>query len=395
MKIKLGVIFGGDSVEHEVSVITALQAIENIDADKYDIIPIYIAKDRTWYTGKMLKDVEVYKSFDSLKRYAKKVVLTKKGNEFVLKNTFGLFNKTIETLDIAFPIVHGKGVEDGSLVGLLEQIGIPYVGTGILGSAVGQDKVMVKQILEAEGIKTPKYVWFYDFEYENDNNKIIKDIEKLKYPVIVKPTSLGSSIGISKVNNKKELKSAIERAIELDNKLIVEECIDNLVELNCSVFGNSEYQETSLIDEIIMKNDILTFEDKYVGEQALKNGKVGSMKTTGRIVPARISKKTEKEIYDLSLKTFRVLNLSNIVRIDFLMNSKTKEVYVNEPNIIPGSFAFYLWNVKGKKYDKLLEEAITMAIKDYKKKSKKVTSFDTNILENFNGIKGAKGKLKI
>ena len=399
MKIKLGVIFGGDSVEHEVSIITALQAMEYIDEEKYDIIPIYIAKDRTWYCGKMLRDIDVFKNFNDLKKYANKVMLVKAGNEFLLKKINGLFNKTVDTLDIAFPIVHGKGVEDGSLVGLLESIGIPYVGTSILGSAMGQDKVICKQIMDSEGIKTPKYIWFYDFEYNNDSNKIIREAEKLNYPLIVKPASLGSSIGIKRVTTRKELTKAIEEAIDLDEKIIIDECIENLLEVNCSVFGNRETQEVSCLDEILIKNSILTYEDKYVGESAIKGGSKGSAKllTTGRIIPARITKKQEEEVIDLALKTFRALNLNNIVRIDFLINKKTKEIYVNEPNIVPGSFAFYLWAPKGKKYNQLLDEAITLAIKDYKKRSKKVTSFNTNLLQNFNGVKGlkgAKGKLK-
>ena len=174
MKIRVGVIYGGDTVEHEVSIITAVQAMNYMNKDKYDIIPIYVSKDRTWYTGKMLMDMDVYKDFDNLKRYAKRVTLTKKDGAYILQATHGLFRKTVSELDIAFPIVHGKGVEDGSLAGYLDTVGIPYVGPNVLGAALGQDKVVQKQVMEACKISTPKYVWFYDTEFLSDSDKIKK-----------------------------------------------------------------------------------------------------------------------------------------------------------------------------------------------------------------------------
>ena len=397
MKIKVGVIFGGCTVEHEVSIITAVQAMNHMDSEKYDIIPIYISKDRIWYTGKMLMDMDVYKDFDSLKKYAKKVMLVKKENGFFLQKTNGLFNREVTELDVAFPIVHGKGVEDGSIVGLLESIGIPYVGSGILGSALGQDKVVQKQILESNGISIPKYTWFYDTEYLNDNTDILKEIKKLKYPVIVKPANLGSSVGITVAHKEDEIDSCINEAIKYDNKIVVEQMIPNLMEVNCSVLGNYEHQETSAIDEMLTSNDFLTYNDKYIsgGKGKLKGGKTsngaGKMSTSDRVIPARISKELEVKVQEIAKQTFRAMNLSGVVRIDFLIDKKTNEVYVNEPNTIPGSLAFYLWTYIGKEYKTLLDDMITLAIKDYKNKAKKVSSFESNILSNFNGSKGLKG----
>ena len=186
MKIKLGVIFGGCTVEHEVSIITAVQAMNNIDEEKYDIIPIYISKDRIWYTGKMLMDIDVYRNFDTLKKYAKKVMLVKKENGFFLQKVNGIFKSDVAELDVVFPIVHGKGVEDGSLAGLLDSVGIPYVGPNVLGAALGQDKVVQKQVMSSCNINIPKYTWFYDTDYLNDNKDILANIKALKYPVIVK-----------------------------------------------------------------------------------------------------------------------------------------------------------------------------------------------------------------
>ncbi len=397
MKIKVGVIFGGCTVEHEVSIITAVQAMNHMDSDKYDIIPIYISKDRIWYTGKMLMDMDVYKDFDSLKKYAKKVMLVRKENGFFLQKVNGLFKGDVTELDVAFPIVHGKGVEDGSLVGLLDSVGIPYVGSGILGSALGQDKVIQKQVLASNGINIPKYTWFYDTEYLNDNSEILKDIKKLKYPVIVKPANLGSSVGISVAHTEEEIDNCINEAIKYDNKIVVEQMIPNLMEVNCSVFGNYEHQETSAIDEMLTKNDFLTYNDKYIGggKGKLKGGKkyagAGKMSTSDRVIPARISKEVEETVIDLAKKSFKALNLSGVARVDFLINKKTNEVYVNEPNTIPGSLAFYLWTHIGKEYKTLLDDMITLAIKQYKNNAKKVSSFESNILSNFNGSKGLKG----
>lgn len=399
MKIKVGVIFGGETVEHEVSIISAVQAMNFIDQDKYEIVPIYISKDRTWYTGRMLMEMDVYKDFDSLKRYAKKVTLVKTEDGFFLQNVKGLFRKNIAELDIAFPIVHGKGAEDGSLAGLLDSIGIPYVGPKVMGAALGQDKVVMKQVMEASNIPTPKYTWFYDSEYLNDSSKIKKDIKTLGFPVIIKPANLGSSVGITVVKKEADLDKAINEAIKYDNKIVVEEMIDNLLEVNCAVLGNYEMTETSAIAEMLTKNDFLTYEDKYVGSSKGKSAKKisnnGKMSNSEMIIPARLDKKMEAKVKELSEQTFKALNLSGVARVDFLINKKTKEVYVNEPNTIPGSLSFYMWKPVGKDYKTLLDDMITLTIKDYKKNSKKTTSFESNILSNYNGSKGIKGKMKI
>lgn len=393
--IKVGVIFGGDSVEHEVSIISALQAMENIDTDKYEIVPIYISKDRHFYTGEALREMETYKYFDSMKKFVKEISLVRKGEEIVLQKVKGIFGRNVNTIDVAFPIVHGKGVEDGSLAGYLETLGLPVVGPSVMGAALGQDKVILKQVLDANNIKTPKYEWFYDFEYEMNKDDIISKIEKLSYPVIVKPACLGSTIGISPAHNREELKKAIEEAIEYESKIVVEQMIPNLLELNCAVCGNKEYMETSLIAEMKMNHELLTFEDKY-----LSGGKKGMSKTPSSMsnsefdIPAKISDKMTNEIYKISKDVFRVLNLKGVCRIDYLVNSKTKEIYVNEPNTIPGSLGFYLYKPKGKDYKTLTDELIKTAIKDYKNESRKTSSFTSNILSNYNGSKGFKKGVK-
>ena len=398
MKIKLGVIFGGESVEHEVSIISAVQAMESIDEEKYDIIPIYISKDRIWYTGAMLRDIDVYKDFEDLKKYAKEVVLTRKKGKFFLQTTKGLFRKDITDVDIIFPIVHGNNVEDGSLQGYLESVGIPYVGSHVLGAALGQDKVLMKQVFKSNDLPIVDYTWFYDNEYLENKDSILKNISTLKYPVVVKPATLGSSVGITYVKSEDDVDSAIKEAIKYDNKIVVEKAVENLIEVNCSVLGNYKYQETSALEEVLSDNELLTYADKYIGgaKGKLKGGMKSSkgMASTSRVIPARIDKKLSSDVTDLSKKVFKALNLSGVCRIDFLIDKKANKVYINEPNTIPGSLAFYLWEPVGKGYKTLINDMINIAIKDYKLKEKKTYSFDTNILSNYNGLKGAKGKLK-
>ena len=407
MKIKVGVIFGGESVEHEVSIISAIQAMNKMDQEKYDIIPIYITKDREWYTGDMLKDIEVYEDLDLVKKYGKNVVLYYKDGSYVLQSK--KFPKGIVTdIDIAFPIVHGTNVEDGVLQGYLQSIGIPFVGGDVYASAVGQDKVYMKSLFKDSDLPMTKYVWFYDCDYKNDSEEVIKKVNKLKYPVIVKPACTGSSVGIKVVDDESELVEAIDDAIQYDNKILVEEVVTNLKEVNISVVGNYEHQKVSEIEEVVSTNKFLTYADKYIsGGKGKLNGMKTPVKTSSkgmvsanRKLPADLSDKMKKEVGEIAIKAFKVLGSAGVCRIDFLIDEKSKKVYVNEINSIPGSLAFYLWEATGVKYTELLDELINIGIKDYKKRVSKTHSFDTNILKGFSqrggikGMKGMKGKLR-
>lgn len=391
MKIKLGVIFGGVSVEHEISVISALQAMKNIDTNRYDVIAIYITKDGEWYTGEMLKDIKIYSDMDLLKRYAKPIVLYKDEDRFVLQSK-SFLKREIGELDICFPIMHGTNGEDGSLQGYLETIGIPYCESDCYASVLGQDKVFMKQVWASCGVPIVKYEWFFDIEYQSNSDKIIEKIEKLGYPVIVKPARLGSSVGISVAHDEMELREAISDAIKYDSKILVEEMVQNLKEVNISVLGNYRKQKLSAIEEVGGKNDLLTYEDKYVGGGKTKGPSKG-MASAKRIIPARISKDLSSRVRDIATKAFKALNSSGVVRIDFLIDEANNKVYANEINSIPGSLSFYLWDKLGMEYTELLDEVLNIAVKDFKDKKAKVHSFDTNILSNFesNGVKGIKG----
>ena len=390
MKIRVGVIFGGESVEHEVSVISALQAIKNMNTEKYEVVPIYISKEKYWYTGNNLLEIENYKNLEDVVNSSKQVTLCKINNQFCLLGTNGIMKKVIDKIDIAFPIVHGKNVEDGTLAGYLETVGIPYVGSGVIGSALGQDKIILKQVLHDAKIPVVEACYFCDYEYIDNKEDVLKKIEKLGYPVVVKPACLGSSVGINYVKDKKGIEEAIEEAISYDRKVLVEKAVNNLIEVNCSVVGNYQHQDVGVIEQVRSKNDILTFKDKYEGNGKKTGANKGGMVNTDRIIPANISAELTKKVQEYAKEAFRALNLSGGCRIDFLIDSESNQVYVNEPNIIPGSLSFYLWEPIGKKYGELLDDLIQLGIREYKDKSKKVCHFDTNILKDFkkgNGVK--------
>ena len=404
MRIKVGVIFGGESVEHEVSIISAIQAMNKLDQEKYDVIPIYITKNREWYTGDMLRDIEVYQDLSLIKKYGANVVLYYKNGSYVLQKKS--FPKTIvKELDIAFPIVHGTNVEDGVLQGYLQTIGIPYVGSNVYASVAGQDKTIMKDIWASADIPMTDYTWFYDIDYKRDSDEVLKKVSKLKYPLIVKPATTGSSVGISLCEDEETLLEGIDEAIQYDNKIVVEEVVKNLKEVNIAVMGNYEHQKVSEIEEVLSTNKFLTYEDKYIGngKDKFAGGKVpikGSSKgmaSTNRKLPADLDEDLRKKVEEIAIKAFKALGSSGNARIDFLIDEKAKKVYINEINSIPGSLAFYLWDAKDINFSQVLDDMINIGIKDYKKRIGKTHSFETNILKGFaanGGVKGMKGKLK-
>ncbi|MBR6948951.1 MAG: D-alanine--D-alanine ligase [Bacilli bacterium] len=405
MKIKVGVIFGGESVEHEVSIISAIQAMNKMDLEKYEVVPIYITKDREWYTGEILKDIETYSDFDLIKKYCANVVLYYKNGSYVLQKKNGLFKSVVKDIDIAFPVVHGTNVEDGVLQGYLQTIGIPFVGSNVYASVVGQDKAFMKDVWKSADIPMTKYVWFYDVDYKEDKDAILKMVSKLKYPVIVKPACTGSSVGISVCDKEDKLFESIDEAIQYDSKIVVEEVVKNLKEVNIAVMGNYEKQKVSEIEEVLSANKFLTFADKYIGDGKGKmKGAKGSKKVSSkgmasanRKIPADLDAKVRSKVEDIAVRAFKALGSSGNSRIDFLIDDKTKEVYINEINSIPGSLAFYLWDAKDINFTSLLDDMIQIGIKDYKKRVSKTHSFESNILQGFAanaGTKGMKGKLK-
>lgn len=374
---KVGVIFGGRSVEHEVSVITGMQIIENIDKTKYQVVPIYITKEGKWLTGECLLDFKNFKN-NNLKD-AKEIFMTPSHGNFNLYTNpeeVGLFGKKIlDTVDIIFPALHGTHGEDGSIQGLFELMDIPYVGGGVLASSVGMDKILMKDVFKANNLPIVDFYWFYRSDWKDNNESIVNNIEnKLKYPVFVKPANLGSSIGINIAKDREGLIKAIEIAVNYDRKIIIEQAVQNPREINCAVLGYDEEIITSLCEEPLGWEDVLTFEDKYV-----KSNSKGT-KTSGerRIIPADISDELRERIEDLAKKSFKAIDGRGTSRIDFLIDQE-QNVFINEINTLPGSIGFYLWEGKGYPFKKLVDKLIDIALVTHEEKKKNMYNYDANL----------------
>ncbi|HEY5562884.1 MAG TPA: D-alanine--D-alanine ligase family protein [Clostridiaceae bacterium] len=289
-------------------------------------------------------------------------------------------------VDVIFPALHGMNGEDGTIQGLLSLANIPYVGCGVMASLVGMDKIIMKDIFKANGIPIVNYTWFLRKEYESKKENVIYNIEQqLKYPLFVKPANLGSSIGISKANNREQLISAIEIAVRYDRKVIIE--VEDLIEINCSVLGTDDELNASICEQPVSWKTFLTFDDKY-----MRNGNSKGMKSATRKMPAPIPEDKSEEIRKLSIKVFKVLDCAGVSRIDFMMNKNTMNRYVNEINTIPGSLAFYLWEPEGIDFRELINRLIQIAIKNHENQNNNIYTFDTELLKKLSsgGIKGGK-----
>lgn len=393
MKIKIGVFFGGQSVEHEISIISAIQAIQAFDTDKYDVVPLYIAKNGNLYTGPAAADIEEYKNIPSLISKCQRVLLVNEEGKFnLLKYPLKKFGSNIiEQIDVAFPVVHGTNAEDGTLQGYLKTIGIPFAGCDVLASAVGMDKYVQKAVLGKNGIPVLDCLLFTAFEHESGTDNLVTLVEdNMPYPVIVKPINLGSSIGIKKAQNRSELTEAIDNAFEFAVKILVEPAIANLREINCSVLGDSSQAEASECEEPVNEGSILSFEDKYIGG-AKESGSKG-MASTKRKIPADISDDLRARIRETAVKSFKLLDCCGVVRIDFMLDEDTGELWFNEINTIPGSLAFYLWEPLGLTYPQLLDRLVQLALKRRREQENIVYTFESNVLSGMKlgGAKGAK-----
>ena len=394
MKTKIGVMFGGRSVEHEVSIISGIQALNNIDKEKYDAIPIYITRENEMYVGDLIGKVESYTNLKNLIANSQRVILINNGNKVdLVKYPYKMFEKHIyDTIDIAFPVVHGTNVEDGTLQGYLKTLNIPFVGCDVTASCVGMDKYVMKTVLKENDIPVLDCIRINDYEYIEDNeDTIYKIMNKLDFPVITKPVNLGSSVGIKIAKNKNELVEAVEYAFQFSKQILVEKAITNLKEINCSVLGDVSDCKPSECEEPITSGEILSYEDKYISGKTKKTGGSKGMTSLDRKLPADIDESTKNEIQKLAVETFKVLNCNGVVRIDFMIDMDTNKIYVNEINTIPGSLAFYLWEATGIKYKELIDILINLALKRNREQNNLSFSYDTKILEGYKGgLKGIK-----
>jgi len=380
-KIKVAIVFGSRSVEHEVSIVTAMQVFENIDRDKYEVIPVYIDKKGRWFVDNKLGQLE---NFKDIKLNPLKFWKNFRRAEYVFgaspsvkalspKSVFNFF-RSIKA-DIYFPVVHGTFGEEGTIQGLFEIADVPYVGSGVTGSAVGMDKIIQKSVFKDNGIPVVKYIWFLKNEWQDNKVKIIEKIEKtLGYPVFVKPANLGSSVAINKAGGLKELENAIEIASNFDRRIIVEEGKEGIIEINCSVIGNDELT-ASVCEQPVNDKQMLTYEDKY-----LRGGKTKGIVGLSRLIPAPISEELTKKIQETAKKAFWAIDAAGIARVDFMVRPDTEDFWITEINTLPGSLSFYLWEKSGLSFSNLLDKLIELGFERYKEKQELTFSYDSDLI---------------
>ncbi len=398
MKIRVGVFFGGKSVEHEVSIISAIQAINAFDRSKYDIVPVYITKDNVLYTGEDVGKIEEYRDIPALLRKSSRIIMVNEGSKTKLvrypMKKFG--DSTVGEIDVAFPIVHGTNVEDGALQGYFQTLNIPYVGCDVVSSAVGMDKYVMKAVFKDNGIPVLDCVVVTSLKFSENPDGVIAQIkERIGLPAIVKPVNLGSSVGIKIGRDDESLKDALDHAFGFSGKVLVERAITKLREINCSVCGDIDHAEASECEEPFGSDEILSFEDKYSGGGS--KGSKGGAKTSGmaslkRKIPADISEEMRNDIRKIAVGAFIALGCSGVARIDFMIDTEENKVYLNEINTIPGSLSFYLWEPLGLKYPQLLDKMVSLALKRDRELKNLNFTFKSNILAEakLGGTKGGK-----
>ena len=398
MPQKLAVLFGSRSTEHDVSIVSGLQLLENVNKQKYDAYPVYVARTGEWFIGDPLKDISFYKKFDPNAKGLTRVYLPPVPNCGGLYSLSGggLFQKggvKVMDMDCAILAFHGMHGEDGCMQGLFELSDIPYSSVGVTGSGVGMDKIIMKAVFESMGLPVLPSKYCYRSQWLSDPEKVLTEMERVgDYPLYVKPANLGSSIGISRATNRESLRNAIDVAAHYDRRILVEKGVSKRREINCACLGYGADCMASACEQPVTKEDLLNFKDKY-----LAGAKGQGMESLTRIIPAPIDDAMTKRIQEMTCEIFRMLECKGVVRIDFMIDEADNCVYVNEINTIPGSFAFYLFEPVGIPYPQLIDRLVEYAHAAYKEKKGSVFAYDSELLQKavLGGAKGAKGtKLK-
>lgn len=374
MKKNLAVTFGGRTVEHDISIITANQLMHAADKDKYNVIPIYIDRNGIWYTGDALFDMAAFSDFNPKAKGVKRVFLSCAADATLYEYKK---QKPVCRIDVAIPAMHGMHGEDGTLQGLFELSDIPYSSAGVTGSAVCMDKAVMKSAFIGFGFPVLDSLFFERDEYYKDSDSVCKKVEnKLGFPVFIKPANLGSSIGINRADDCGGLRYALDVAASYDRRILVEKAVTDITEVNCSVLGTAAAAKTSVIEQPLTASRFLGFEEKY-----LSGGKSKGMKSLGRKIPADISEDMANRVRGLSLDIFKALDLKGVVRIDFIIDNSNGNLYVNEVNTIPGSFSFYLWEPAGISFSALVDSLVAIAEKQMREKQKSSFAFDSGVLQ--------------
>ncbi len=380
-RIALGVFFGSRSCEHEVSIISALQLIRSINREKYDVIPVYITHEGVWYTGEKLTRIETYTPFNPYDKDIVQVSLDLTVNSGALlhrerKGFFGAERETVAArIDCAIPVFHGLHGEDGTLQGLFELCDIPYTSAGVCASAVGMDKAAMKNYFKGCGFPVLPGIIAERDAYEADKEGYLDSLTgRIALPVFVKPSCLGSSIGVSRARDRDQLRESLEVAFSFDRKVLLEQALENPIEVNCSVLGYGSQAEASVLE---MPNtgsaDFLDFNGKYM------EGHKG-MAGLERQIPAPIGEEMTKKLRALSVEVFRQLDCKGVVRIDYMLDRHSDRYYITEINTIPGSMAYYLWEASGLKYEGLIDRLVEIAFRAMEDKKQNDYAFKSDIL---------------
>lgn len=382
----IAVIFGGRSAEHDVSIVTAIASIiKPLElTKKYRVEAVYIAKDGAWYWDDKLKDIALFTSGniqDFLHKSSPASVQFDSGMTLV-KSSGIAGRKTLRKIDMVFPAMHGTYGEDGALMGLLDMAGVPYVGCGLSAAAVAMDKVLAKQISMANNIPVTNFVTFARAEVERQPAIVLKQVEdSLKYPLYTKPAHLGSSIGITRATNKTELRNGLEVAAHYDDKILVEEEVQNLIEATLPIIGNDQPQPALLEQPLTKPEDFFDFETKYM--QGGKKGK-GTKGSQGYSkLPADLPKDLYAKAEETGLSVYRALGCSGIARVDMLIDNKAKKVYFNEVNPLPGGLYAHNWRAAGISNVELVQRLMALAKERYAERESLATTFNTNYLQQF------------
>ncbi len=389
-KTTVGVIFGGRSVEHDVSVVTGHQIINAFDPEQYEVVPIYIDREGHWFGGDPLLDIKNFQGEVAKLDGVVPVLLSPSVQHhglIVNPTPSGLFAKSqVKRLDVVFPAIHGSHGEDGTLQGLFELADLPYIGCGVLASAVGNDKLMTKNLLRQAGIPVIDAIGFTRAEWLDHPDEVIARVTaQMTYPLFVKPVTLGSSIGIGRAEDEKLLRAFIDVAASLDRRLLVEAAVTGCVEINCSVIGDDRSMQASVLEQPVSWAEFLTYEEKY-----LRGGE--GMKSADRIIPAPLSDELTKQIQEMAIQAFRAVDGRGIARIDFLVRPESGEIFLNELNTMPGSLSFYLWEPTGIKPRELVHRLVRLAREAYAEKRRSSYNYQTNLLAltASRGLKGMK-----
>lgn len=399
-KMNIAVFFGSRSCEHDVSIVSALQCIEATKAAGFNVTPVYISRDGLWYTGEPLENIETFREFNPMTKGITRVTLDVTANAGDLwawpPQRAGLFAKVPAPLchiDCVIPVFHGWHGEDGTIQGLLEMANIPYASSGVLGSAIGMDKIAMKQILRGAGFPVLDFVWFTREQLKKERQAVIERVEKeIKYPAFIKPAALGSSIGVSRARNREELERALDVAASYDRRILVEVGVVHPVEINCAAMGYGEDVRASVCEmPVPSSNDtFLDFWQKYLRNASTKGEDSRGMKSLSRVVPAPIGDELTGRIQTMTCDIFKLLDCCGTVRVDFILDQNDM-LFVNEPNTIPGSLAFYLWKASGLDFTKLIEKMVEDALRAHADKNSSVFAYDSSILKKVAaGTKGSK-----